>query len=424
MLQIQHKAKRGILVTAGFLLYWISCFFPRNKRIWVFGSRWGFGYSDNSKHLFEYVHTHVRKIQCVWITNDRSLRSVMTHAGLRVFHSQSVAGIWYCLRAKVVVSSYHPFMDVQGYAIGGSTIIQLFHGTPLKKINRDDIYASRNRKNDFIGKLKTALFPFKNPNKADLVIAASDNVVNNLMTAFALERDKIKVTGLPRNDVLLRNEPASHEFIEDLRKPFATAKIIAYLPTFQHGDNGAPEIVLDDFAGAQKTINDNLRLFDSVLLLRLHPVLWDKAQEGTLTHYQDKNTNLDFVGDSQSRIINSGGRYLEDFYPILKDVDILITDYSSIYFDFLLLNRPIIFFPTKRDGNLVNRRGLYHHYDEVTPGPKAQSWDDIFYYVGLFIKDPTFYEKERLKIQKQFNTYVDSHSCERVYHEIASLVKA
>jgi CDP-glycerol glycerophosphotransferase (TagB/SpsB family) len=408
--------------TIGFLLYWVSCLFPRNKYIAVFGSRWGYSYSDNSKYLFEYMNEHSERMKCVWITRDKNVCEKIKSRGYRAYMEKSMLGIWYCLRAKIVVSSYHPYMDVQGFGIGGARIVQLFHGTPLKKINYDDIYASAKLRTGFINKLKLSLFPYKNPNRADILITASENedAVNNLTTAFGIRKENIKITGLPRNDILAGNKKECSLFIAGIRKKFNLPRIIAYLPTFQHGGDGKPKMYIDDLVSAFDLINERLRSLNAVLILRLHPVLWDALGQMEGKEYLDPETHIILINNQASRIIKGHSEGLEDFYPILRDVDILITDYSSVYFDYLLLKRPVIFAQFDK-GNMF-RRGLYYEYDEVTPGPKAKSWEEIFNYVESLVREPGLYGEERVAIQNKFNKYNDSNSCERVYNEIRKLV--
>ena len=66
-----------------------------------------------------------------------------------------------------------------------------------------------------------------------------------------------------------------------------------------------------------------------------------------------------------------------DPYPLLKLIDVLITDYSSIYFDFMLTNKPIIFFPYDLEEYLMKSREMYFDYEEFTPGNKVFIQEDL-----------------------------------------------
>ena len=103
-----------------------------------------------------------------------------------------------------------------------------------------------------------------------------------------------------------------------------------------------------------------------------------------------------------------------DIHELLLDVDTLITDYSSIYFDFLLLDRQIIFVPTDRDIYERERGFNLQPYDFWTPGAKVYTQEALE--KELFAED--FYVKERQAVRDIIHTYQDSSSCERVYNEV------
>lgn len=112
----------------------------------------------------------------------------------------------------------------------------------------------------------------------------------------------------------------------------------------------------------------------------------------------------------------------QDIYSIINTFDLLITDYSSIYFDYLLANKPIIFAPFDYEEYIKKDRELYYDYDEVTPGPKCRKWDEVLEWVGKFKENPDFYAEERKKIRDEFHKYQDGKNCERVYKRIKGIL--
>ena len=96
----------------------------------------------------------------------------------------------------------------------------------------------------------------------------------------------------------------------------------------------------------------------------------------------------------------------------------LITDLSSVYCDYLLMDRPIVFSAFDIAGYLAQDRSLYYEYDDVTPGPKAENWDEVVASLRHFFDDPDWYKEERQLIKQRFNSYQDGKSCERLYDEI------
>jgi CDP-glycerol glycerophosphotransferase (TagB/SpsB family) len=109
---------------------------------------------------------------------------------------------------------------------------------------------------------------------------------------------------------------------------------------------------------------------------------------------------------------------LPDIYPLLKRVNILITDYSSVYFDFLLLDRPIIFAPFDlHEFVCLDGQELFYEYDEVTPGPKATDWKEVLALVERSLQTDD-YKTQRREICQRFNEFHDGKNSERVYNII------
>ncbi|MCP4220690.1 MAG: hypothetical protein GY765_39045, partial [bacterium] len=110
---------------------------------------------------------------------------------------------------------------------------------------------------------------------------------------------------------------------------------------------------------------------------------------------------------------------LKDIYPFLPLADLLITDYSSIYFDYLLLDRPIVFFPYDLETYINEERGLIFEYDRLTPGPHCFSREELEKEVFTALVDlKDSYKEKREEIGKLAFTYRDGKSCQRVWRDI------
>jgi len=112
-----------------------------------------------------------------------------------------------------------------------------------------------------------------------------------------------------------------------------------------------------------------------------------------------------------------------DIYPLFTKVDLLITDYSSIFFDFLLTDKPVLFYPYDKDDYLTKDRSMYDEYNSVTPGHKAYNFKDLYGKLELFFKDPNTLKESDLDynvIKKMYNQYNDSDASKRSYQFIVS----
>ena len=96
----------------------------------------------------------------------------------------------------------------------------------------------------------------------------------------------------------------------------------------------------------------------------------------------------------------------------------LITDYSGIFFDYLLLDRPIVFAPFDLKEYLKTNRAFYFDYEKITPGPKANNWQEIIIMIDKVLNGLDSYKKTRQDVNKTFHQYIDGNSSQRVYQEI------
>jgi CDP-glycerol glycerophosphotransferase len=132
--------------------------------------------------------------------------------------------------------------------------------------------------------------------------------------------------------------------------------------------------------------------------------------------------NLEFKNSRNSDRI----KFLESNMEIndkINNFNILISDYSGIYIDYLLTNQPIIFAPFDYDEYISHETKLYYNYDDVTPGPKCKDWNEVLVWIEKFKNDPTLYAEERKILKDKFHKYQDGNNCERVYNEIIKLDK-
>ena len=137
----------------------------------------------------------------------------------------------------------------------------------------------------------------------------------------------------------------------------------------------------------------------------------------------DSCLNLE-KGNSYNRIFNVSDNDLSDIYPLLRLTDVLITDYSSVFVDFLLLNKPIIFAPFDIDDYLTKDTMLCYDYNEITPGYKAKNWIDVERAMVNCVKNPEQFEKERLAVCDRLNTYQDGKTCERVFQQVINMMES
>jgi len=320
-------------------------------------------------------------------------------------------GFFYSIKAGYAIIS-NCLGDINGFVIGKAKIVQLWHGSPLKKINYDSELDSlsrqkMNRLRRIVVDLMDRISPFS-IFRHDMLIAASEETKEKLRSAFMENKNRLYIMGYSRNDALFTTDwLASNQcdYLNNVKKQVSFKYIITYLPT--HRQLGKKRIDLFEEYGFK--INAAQQI-----LGRLNAIFLIKA------HYFDKKLNLPTVDENLRRVYVPSDDELPDIYPLLKETDILITDYSSAYFDYLLLNRPIIFTPFDIN-EYTGEEGFYYDYDEVTPGQKAKDWPEVFKLIPEIIQND-HWKQEREAVCNRFNKFRDNKSSERIFRAIKELL--
>lgn len=348
-----------------------------DSHIWLFSSTDNSHYNYNSRYLFEYVKENLPEITPLFVINDSELRnSLSSKYGKQYFiETESIQGIRQALSAGVWFTS----AGLPAYGIGlhkKRLIINLWHGVPLKKIALLD----PNLK-------KAARIYFKKifSENYTCILTTSHELIPLMARSFAVSEDKIKVWGQPRNDGLFQKNDCREilgQLFPDLPE---YTKTVLYAPTFR--DYGQVQLFpFKDFD--QEQLEAFLEEKNMLLFIRTHV-----AEQGSAAPYLGKR--IRFLGNEQA----------EDVSGILNIFDCLITDYSSIYIDYLLTDKPMIFLPYDRQ-QYLDGRGMNFDYDDVTPGPKPETFND---FLDALSPKEDFWKSERTRVNRLFNEI--QHPC-------------
>lgn len=131
---------------------------------------------------------------------------------------------------------------------------------------------------------------------------------------------------------------------------------------------------------------------------------------------------MEHYADKCSRILSYSGHDDIDVQELLAISDILITDYSSCYFDFLLLNRPVTFYAYDLEDYRSNDRGFYYDYEAITAGPIVRDVNHLIIEIEKYLRDPTKDADKRKKKCEMFHKYRDGKSCERTFRTVEKLL--
>ncbi len=390
-------------------IYELSCVVPKKNNLWIFGSWLGQKFADNSKYLFLYVQQEHPEIRAIWLAHDSKVVSEVREMGYESYRAHSIKGFLFSMRAGCIIVD-QGLVDLNKYAIGRAKKIKLWHGTPLKKIGADDTlhyHKNEGRFKILQRSIKEKIFPFTTSH-FQLVIAMSAEAKSKLASAFRMPESHFRITGYPRNDILKGSRHVTVEtgsWLDKIQICSIGSTIVGYLPTWR--DTQEVDLLFS-YGFAESDFQDFLERYNAVFWIKNH---------------SDSQLQLSIDKNKFSRIFTLSDKQLPDIYPLLRETNILITDYSSVYFDYLLLNRPIIFAPFDFEDYVRKDRKLYYDYDEVTPGPKARNWPEVIELLKAIMNGKDEWEVQRDRICRRFNKFNDSDSSKRVFEEIRKLLK-
>lgn len=326
----------------------LSTLIPKNKSIWVFGAWFGKSFSDNPKYMYQYVASaHSDEITPIWIAKDSKLVKELKKQGVNAYYHKSVLGIYYQIVAKVAFVGHSITSDLNPFFIGFNTKrIQLWHGVPLKKIGFDDLVFTN--KQGFFQRNPKILALLTN-DSYDIVTSTGNKCSKIFSSAFNLPLEKCLITGFPRNDVFLEKK---------LKNPCKYQVI--YMPTFR-GGIGTEFDLFKSFGFDSKNVEKKLAAENIELHIRTHPA------------NKPSNFILKAIENSDYMQIST----ISDIYECINSYDCLITDYSSIMFDFVISGKPIILAPFDIDSYLKVDRELYQDYENIAEQAKCLNWDEV-----------------------------------------------
>lgn len=333
------KIRRGLTYS---VLYPLMRLLPLKKDTVLFESLWGQSYNDSPRAMYKYLSKQRPNMKFVWILKNE--QTPVEGPAIRV-RQMSFKYWYYMARAKYLVQNTN--FPNQYSKRAGQIEVETLHGTFMKVMGFDEPHfknASNRVQKNFAKRI----------GRWDLMSVPSDFMLKHGSAAFDYPEKKILKTGFPRTDELITNN--NTDYLASIKKKLNlpdNKKVILYAPTYRTTKDAFNfELDLDMM---QKELSD-----EYVLLVRLHY----------------------FVSHSQNFLNNSGFVYDVSDYNNINDLylisDVLITDYSSVMFDFGYLRKPMIFFAYDKDWYLdPSNRGIYMDYDATVPGPVALTTADV-----------------------------------------------
>lgn len=345
-----------VKASAIYCLHYICYILPRDKKIWLYSSLAG-SFTDNAKYFFLYARKHHSNIRHIWLTDSAPVLAYLKEKGIECYHKKSWKGIALSLRAKVFIySSYSTDVTNPAYT-GGAFLFNLWHGVPLKMVEYDirtGPLALLYNPQGVVQKLKRFALNPPITKRHSAVLTTSAQLQKIFSRAFKVNEDKVLVAPYPRvmpfywSNAELENHIATFEH-QSLRELLTDIKQHAetwiYMPTWRDGNPQFVSQALSDM----RTLNEACSSKKILLLLKMHI---------------NTKFNVDISQYSNIRLIHRS----IDVYPLLPFTTTLITDYSSVFFDYSLLKKRIIFYPYDLASYKSLSRDFYFDYKKIIEG--------------------------------------------------------
>lgn len=389
------KPGRTILLAIMWLLSFVNQIIPKKKnRILFYDSGRNF-LDDNTEAIYHWLkengyEAEYKFIVCVPKETRKLPFSDYEPVGV-------LKGVIAFLTSKYVFFS---FGDFRIRPSKEQIVVNQWHATPTKRIGKltYDVNYQRERLDNFT-----------------YVVSSSGILAPIIARAFGCPEEKVIVIGNARNDYLYSNKDALHivGIERDMYK-----KLILWMPTFRtsnddrfhDGNTDESETMLpiiykyDDLNKLDQVLSEEQIL----LVIKIHPMAVFK-----------KNECQNILIVTNDDIIPKGVR----LYEFVKEFDSLITDYSSVYCDYLLLDRPIGFTLDDFEAYEKTRGFVFDNFINYMPGHHIYTVNDLISYVADIASGNDKYRDARRKITPVFCRFTDGKNCERLAKAVGLVLK-
>lgn len=365
-------------------------FIPCHEKTILFISFHGRGYSDNPMALHQYISSHdkYRGYRCIYAIKNHKQKN-LTIENAKIIEYFSIPYFFYLARSKYWIANcklpkYVLKKDNQVY-------LQTWHGTPLKKLAHDIIVPEGTtfyRSEMSVEEMRSTYD--NDVSKYNYMISPSAFTTEVFQSAFAINKERLIETGYPRNDILSNYCDNDIEMIKAKLNLPMDKKIILYAPTWRDNSYNLKGYTFKlevDFKKWQEELSD-----DYIVVFKPHYLIvndFDLGEVKDFVYYIDPK---------------------EDISTLYLIADVLVTDYSSVFFDYAILKRPIYFYMYDLDSYRDELRGFYLDIYRDLPGPIVEDENQL---VKLINNEE--YDFKRLEaFNRRFNNREDGNASKRV----------
>lgn len=361
---------------------------PVKQNYVMFESFLGRSYSDSPKYVYEYLQkNYPGQYKCVWVLRDKNKDIPYAHVKVKRF---SIRYAYYLAVSKYFVFNMRQpvFMKVKKDQV----FCETWHGIPIKRIMFDqEEVTGPDRKYK-----ETA---YKQSRLWNYLVSPNYYCTDVFKSCFLFDEERIIETGYPRNDILHEQNPEFVKMIKDRIGIPEGKKAILYAPTFR--DNEFYELgqykytCALDFNYMKQMLGD-----EYVLLMRTHYLIADAVDTTGLEDFVINVCNY------------------EDIAELYLVSDMMISDYSSVAFDYANLRRPMIYYTYDLEDYRDNLRGFYIDIEKELPGPLVYTTQEVADAIKNIDQISEQYKERYDAFYDKYCHLEDGHSTERVVKQV------
>lgn len=307
-----------------FLMLFFSIF-PVNKRLIVISNYYGKGFGDSGKYIAQELLRRNKRYKIVWLSDDNTGMP----NGIQTVSYRSIKFLFYLATAAVWIDNCRKSVYTRKRA--GQLYIQTWHGPISFKYCEKDAedYLSK----EYVNNCK------HDSSLIDVFLSGSRWNTEWIRKAFWYSGNILE-SGIPRNDVFFKDNSSQIESVKD-EFHCRNKKVVLYAPTFRNSkDNNAYDL---DFHKLKQTFENHYGE-EVAIWVRFHPNV----------------SNLQFLNEEAINVTT-----YPDMTELLLSADVLLTDFSSSAFDFMLMNKPCFLIAKDYESYIRNERGMYFSKEEL-----------------------------------------------------------
>lgn len=367
----------------------------------LFVGRAGGRLMDNVKYAFLYAATHDCGFDPLFLTTYRDEYHMLRDARLPVVLVQQSPAEFLQQAALVVTDDFLDKIGASYVCLKHLPCLQLWHGLPIKKVGFAEIESGVNMDAAKATYLAQCYSGYK-------AVASTSPWVTEHCFEHIFKAEEFLNVGYPRNDALL-SPPTKHSLINVDTELYARmiqhkksgGRILFYMPTFR--DTGGD--FLSDNALNIQELSLLCKKHNALFVAKFHPYIPVDAFYGLENFIVCKSTS--------------------DAYPLLPLTDGLITDYSSVYYDYLLLDKPVIFYAYDFEKYTTQDRALFFDYASIAHGPIAYTQQELFgYALDVLVHGADNHAPARRAFSRNIHAHNDADTSKRCCQWITDTVTA